>query len=276
MSYLDYEESAQDGTPVLLYEFIQGATTWRFCSISEDISRSGSLWSPLAILPGKFVASQDDPRAAITIKIPRTCALAMSFLGVVTDSETTVTIFRTHYSDPDQEVVTYWSGVVAATPVDGNVMELSCESLLSTIHQQGLQIPYSRTCPYGFGTVGRCNVDTEALEVEALATACAGSAVTVPDAAEMDDLTWGTLRAPDGSERMILTHSGATLTLMWPIRTLPSAIAGTPGGAPVILTPGCDHSFTMCRDRYNNAGCYGGEMGIPAQNPMAAILPILE
>jgi uncharacterized phage protein (TIGR02218 family) len=148
-------------------------------------------------------------------------------------------------------------------------MSVDCESILSAMERNALSDVYTRECPYVLGGDG-CNVDLESYASSGTASSVVGPVVTAAFTSGLANLAWGTLKAPDGSQQMILTHEGTVLTLMWPLKSLVS-------GMTVTVYPGCDRSIKMCRDVYSNLGCYGGCPGIPgeANNPMKSYFPVM-
>jgi hypothetical protein len=264
VSYAGQEASVQDAMPVLLFQFIQGVTTYRYCNLAAAITRSGQSWLPAVIVPGNFSHAGDIPKDPLSLRLPRDNALAATFLGYAPDVITTLTVFRTNYDDT--EVVTYWKGRVAHGSATGDIVTLTCESLYAALRRMGLYPVYQRPCRralYGPG----CNVVREDHDHVELCSAVAGAVVTIPGGSELADLTGGTLLY-DGTERMILVHDGDTITLMQPIKALILALVANPGGVNVTLYDGCDHTADTCRDVFNNLGNYGGFLGIPDRNPM--------
>lgn len=67
------------------------------------------------------------------------------------------------------------------------------------------------------------------------------------------------LETNDGA-RMIVGHTGINITLVSPMPSL------VPGQA-VRLYAGCDHSTTVCKNRFDNLANYGGFPWIPGKNP---------
>lgn len=60
--------------------------------------------------------------------------------------------------------------------------------------------------------------------------------------------------------RFISDHTDAALTVT-------SAVGTLPGGTPVKIYPGCDHTLATCNTKFANAINYGGMPYIPTKNP---------
>jgi uncharacterized phage protein (TIGR02218 family) len=264
MTYSAKELSVEESSPVYLVQFIQGATTWRYTTIAESISRSGSTWYPSALQLGKFACTGEIPKDALTVKLPVTDSVAQTFLGYPPEVMTSVTVFRTHYDDAD--VLCYWKGRVSGFSITGGVLALTCEPIFSSLKRMGLRPVYQKCCRHALFGAG-CNVDPDNFAHSVTATVVLGSVVTVPDAAALD-LTGGTLMTANGTIRMIVAQNGADLTLM-------RAIKGLAPGA-VTVYDGCAHDIDACRDKFHNLGNYGGFPGIPTKNPMGVSLTVVD
>ncbi|MBK7804300.1 MAG: phage BR0599 family protein [Chloracidobacterium sp.] len=52
MTYAAYETSASDGQPLELYEFLDGATAYRYTSADGDVSYGGNTYAAVPIARG--------------------------------------------------------------------------------------------------------------------------------------------------------------------------------------------------------------------------------
>jgi uncharacterized phage protein (TIGR02218 family) len=181
-------------------------------------------------------------------------------------------VYRTHYDDA--EVLCAWKGRVDSVTTSGAIMTLNCEPIFSSLRRLGIRPCYQKTCRHALFGRG-CNVDPDDYEEAGTVTAIAGNVLTVTEGSELDDMTGGTLTAPDGTTRMILAHSGDSITIMRPIKSLIAALIATPAGVAVSIFPGCEHNMEDCRDKFGNLGNYGGHQ-IPRVNPMSQTLTMLE
>lgn len=260
MSYASKEASAQDSAPIMLFEFVQGSTSYFLTSAATAITVDGHTWTPTALVCGPIVQSGEQPKDTLQVKIPISHALAATFLGYTPDVITTLTVWRTHYDDAG--IIMYWKGRVVNTAITGNVMNLECAPWWSSAI--GLRELYTRTCRHALFGAG-CRLASTSFDTVASATAATGPAITIPDAAALDSLLGGTLKAPDGTIRMIVKHSGATVTLNRWIKSLNVAIAIAP--TDVTVYPGCDKSPDTCHSKFANLANFGGWY-IQTGNPM--------
>jgi uncharacterized phage protein (TIGR02218 family) len=265
MSYDSKELSVQDSAPVMLYQFAQDETVFRYTSAASAITRLTYSWTPAALAVSNFVFTGEMPRDAISIKLPRDNALAVTFLGYSPDAVTTVTIYRTHADDTDTQV--YWKGRVSSAVVSRNEVTLDCEAIFSSLRRIGLRESYQRTCRHALFGSG-CYVLASDWDQTATVTAIVGNVLTVTEADGMDDIVGGTFEAPDGTIRMITAHEGTSVTLLRPIRSLVTELEENPTGFEAIIRRGCDHSIGTCQTVFDNAGNFGGFPGLPGSNPM--------
>jgi uncharacterized phage protein (TIGR02218 family) len=248
----------------MLVQLVQGATTYRYTTISTPITRATYVWTPEAIVLGTVSSSGEIPKDTLTIKLPKTNACAATFVGYVPDVVTTVTVFRSNYDDT--EVVTYWKGRVLSTTVSAGVVTLTCEPIFSSLKRLGLRPVYSRTCRHVLFGRG-CNVSSTDWDHVGTCTAVNGAVVTVTDAHDLPDLTGGTL-VYGGVTRTIVVHDGDDLTLMRSNRAIALGLVATPAGVSVTMYEGCNRTLVTCRDKFGNLGNFGGFPGLPSTNPM--------
>lgn len=266
MSYGALDTSEQDGQPVLLFLFLQGAYAWYYCTGSSDVVYDGHTYSHTPILPGSFAKTGDVPKDTLEIQLPVTNPFASSFLVYPPDEVTTVTVRRIHYGDLDGQAVVIWKGRILSHSAAQGTITLACESVFVSLRRSGLRQTYQRLCRHRHGSLG-CNVDRDLYSAEYTVTALSGVTVTFSSALT-EDYTGGTLLASDGTQRMITAVGTNTVTLMRPVKALVDSLIAHPTGFAVTLFQGCDRSTAMCKDRYGNIGNHGGFPGIPWINPM--------
>lgn len=279
MTYPAIESSRQSGRPVFLYRMVQGSLVWLFTTAARVIEFGGEDYKPSSVSSTELKQSSEMAKDGIRLTFPRTDEFASQFLGYSPDLVTTVTVFRLHTSDPDSEAIVYWKGRVASSKAAGARIELECESIFTSLRRPGLRARYQRSCRHALYGRG-CRLDPEAFAVPGTLTAISANAVTVtvPEAATYED-GWffgGMLRASDGALRLIVGHSGSTITLSRPLARLAQDLAlagygndyGNQYGSPVCkLYPGCDHSTATCLGKFDNLDNHGGFPFIPLKNP---------
>ena len=278
MTFEAFEQSARQGRPVELFEFVQGAQTWRFTSYDEDYSWNGHMWAAETIGRGRISQSGKADQAGMSLKFPRSNPLAAAFLSGLVEQVTSLTVRRGHLGDPDEEFTVSWKGRVVGGQGDGPEITLSCESAFTSLRRQGLRRRWQRNCPHALYGRG-CKLDKASFAEGPFAVSgISGLTVSVPDAALRPDgwYTGGMLEAED-SLRFILAHAGNQLVLSRPFIALADAVAAAGwdrawdqqwSGAPVVLYPGCDRTETTCNSKFANGLNFGGWRYIPRKNPM--------
>lgn len=275
MSYDSVELSEQSALSVMLFQFVQGSTTYYYTNAAQAISRNGSSWIPVAVKCGRIKYVGEVPKDALGVELPYDNPLAATFLGAP-DFVTWLTVFRAHHVDTATRAV--WMGRVVSSVFNDKIAQLSCESLFTSLQRRVAHRVYQRTCPHVFGEVGTCNFPIASVTSSLTATAIAGVLVTVPDAAALTKIEGGTLTY-GGVRRMILKHEGTTLTLMRAMPNLALALSGHPEGVSVDVAESCsqepDDPDRGCRAR-GNMGNYGGWLGIPLHNPFGANIMVMD
>lgn len=277
MTYNAREDSVQSGSPVFLFQFVQGVLSWRYTSTAFPVNALGFTWTPTHLAPGNTSQSGDMTKDTMSLKFARDQEFARTFLGYTPDQVTTVTIYRGHINDPDGQFIAYWKGRVASFKATGDQVSIECEPIFTSLRRPGLRARWQRSCRFALYHRG-CGLDPEQFGVDGMCTAVDGVKIVVPEAATQPDgwFTGGMLKSPDGVLRYIVRHSGQNLELIRPVDSLTKAVAGGGygmaygewyGGPGVRLYPGCDHSRGTCKDKFNNLDNYGGFPWIPSKNP---------
>lgn len=263
MTYATYENSVQRGTPVELYEFVQGTQRWNYASCAEPVIRLGQTFRPSSIKRDRIKQSTDVFKNGVRLTFPRDDEFAGQFLGFSPENVTAVTILRGHQDDPDNQFQVYWKGRVLSVRATESQVELECEPIYTSIRRPGLRAKFEYGCRhvlYGRG----CGVNRELYRHDGTVLSLSASLnVEVTGVAGMYPdgyFTGGILVAPDGASRFIVAHAGGVVTLSRPIRSLG-------GGQAVRLYPGCDHLRTTCNIKFNNLDNFGGFPWIPSRNP---------
>lgn len=262
MTYSTYENSSELGTPVELYEFIQGIQRWNYISGASPIVRLGQTYTPKPVRRDRIKQTNDIFKDSLKVTFPRDDPFASQFLGFAPEEVTTLTVLRGHYGDPDEEFIVYWKGRVVGVKASGNEINVECESVFTSIRRPGLRARFEYSCRHTlYGA--RCGVNSEAYKHEGIITALSGALnVSVAGASLMPNgyYTGGLLVASNGGSRFLVGHTGDTITLNRPL-------SGLAGGQLVAIYPGCDHLRTTCDTKFVNLDNFGGFPFIPQRNP---------
>jgi hypothetical protein len=258
LTYLAKDESIQDSSPVLLYEFKRDPLIWRYAALPLDFVSQGHTWASATISPGKFSFSDEQLKAGLTIRLPITNPFAATFLGGSPEKVTTLTVFRTNYDDTG--FIVYWKGMVLSTSASVGILTLSCESVFSSLQRVGPRGVYSRQCQHSFGGLD-CNVDLSPLAKSGSVTAVSRTFITVEIIpGPSGSMVGGVMKAPDGTMRTIVDQSDS-----WHY-VVSHKFQSLAVGNTAIVYPPCGHSIGDCVAN-NNVGNYGGEQHIPGINP---------
>lgn len=265
MTFLSKELGIATGRPVHLIELTQGPQTWRYTSTPYSLVRLGETWMPTPWLFSSITQSNEMAKDSLQLKFPLSHPFASTFLGYATpDLVTTLTLFRGHEDDTDEEFITYWKGRVLSFTSSGKDISLECEPVFTSLKRPGLRARYQRNCRHALYGRG-CNLTASSFQVSGTLDGVSGKVLTVNAASASPSgyYTGGMIETPDGFLRYIADHTGSTISLMRLAKNLPAQINGS-----VLLFPGCDHTLYHCGNRFNNVLNFGGFPWIPTRNPL--------
>lgn len=278
MTYQLRNESVQDGDPVYRFVFVMGSTTYAYTTENYIVADSNYTYNPAPIKTGEFSQTGEMAKDPLSIELPRDHELAILFLGGVPEQITTITVYRGHVGDTDEEFQTYWKGRVAGASA-GETVRLDCENVFTSLRRPGLRARYQYSCRHALYQSG-CTLTASDWGVSATITAVSSFDVTVDildsdvvdsNYADSDYFVGGYLETNDGLTRYITAQSGTTLTLIRPLASLNDDVGDSVGGAEVTLYPGCAKTRAVCKDKFNNLNNFGGFPFIPGEtnNPFS-------
>lgn len=265
MTFASFENSKHNGRPVELFEFRYGDTpgdVLTFTGADETIVVAGSEYIPLSIEYDGF--SEDgnpDDGESITLEMPRNNPLADLYRFSPPEKTVTVKIKRVHRNDPDEQVLTVWSGRVIGASWEFPTMRVSCERMSTSLQRTGLRARYQRQCRHvHYGD--DCGLLKDDFRVETTVVDVVDQLKVVsPDALLVESGYFnGGILEFEGTMRLIVWHQGDTVKMSRPIN-------GLSVDSIIRLYPGCDRLPATCRDKFSNIENYGGFDFIPGIGP---------
>ena len=256
MSFATWIAAVSGKRTVWLYEItVDGTTT--YLSRGRDYTLSAQLYTGTHASNSKIVVTQDAQKAEVVLVFARTDALAIAIRDNDT-SDVLVKIKRGFAEDPDQEFRTEFQGRVVGTKPGLAWISIQCENEFTTFRRSGGAAVMQRPCRHALYH-GGCGLDIADFNTAGTATAYAGSAVTVTEAASQSDgyYNGGILTFSTFPPQMIVAHVGTALTMLGPVGGLAEEIAASTTAA-VSIAPGCNRSTGDCFTKFSNIENYGG------------------
>ena len=265
MTYNAVESSTSNASVIELYQFTIGTESHRFTSTEHAISNSMGVFKPSNIKRSRIKQTQNMHKDGITLTVPVGFELSKVLLNPLMDDAINVSVFRGHTTDPDNQFVAYWLGrIVGCTAGDASI-EISCESVFTSIKRPGLRAVFEINCRRAIYST-ECGVSLSEFLAPATVTAINGSTIefTPVNPVPSGYFIGGILKLFDGTTRFIANHVGDTLTLFQPVNGLLPTHT-------IHLFPGCNRSMDHCKNRFNNLDNFGGFPYIPIVNPFSPI-----
>lgn len=271
MTYETVELSAQDGSPVRLYEFRRGQIYYRYTSAERDIVWDSKTWATVAggIVDGGVSASGSSEQDRLAITAPWDLDVVDLYRGTPPSDPVTLTLRRLHLTDTDAEAAVVWVGVVTeCSRSQPGKAELRCEAILYQLQKTGLRLAYGRSCPHILYD-DNCRVVKSSFAV----SATVGSLTTTEVVSSTFDshpdgyfnggfIEWDLDLLGTKERRPIDTHIGSTLTLL-------GLTDGMAVGLAVTAYPGCKRDVATCSGTFSNLANYGGFPHLPGKDPLA-------
>jgi uncharacterized phage protein (TIGR02218 family) len=265
-------EIGKAGRPVCLYEFVWGATTYRYTSADRIVEWGVDefdvplQWHPKAISDSGFTQGQD--QQDFTVTLPRNLPIVDLFRSTPPSTPILLTCRRFHKDDVDEEAVVYWVGTVGnirgKTDIESEVLGLP---ISRTLRRTGLRCSWRTGCIHALYGPG-CNVDKELFKAVTTITALTGTTVDVASFGTFAGaqyaggyLEWEASAEGTLDRRPIESYNGGmTLGLL---TTTDRLIVGQ----AVTIYIGCDLTPTMCDGTFGNLANHGGFEFMPKKSP---------
>jgi len=264
MSY-DAQEQA-NSRPYELFLFVASGTRYALTSADAPISftvpadSSPTTFTPDTLLRAFIEESQEVTSSQCKITVPKDHVLAQLFIGSLPAAPVAITIWGSHWGDPDTQLA-FGGRIASATfPRNGGNCEMTCVTDAYLLQQKIPAALYQPQCIYVFGDPNTCTVPIASYTYSGTISAISGNLITVPGLAGLPrTLQAGYLR--HGNDlRMIVDDDGAgNLTLFY---GLPSMQVGD----AVTAVAGCDRTYATCASFSNAVNFFGFDL-VPALNP---------
>ncbi|MCU0988044.1 MAG: DUF2163 domain-containing protein [Xanthomonadales bacterium] len=262
MTFAAVETSVQSGRPVEIYEFLNGATYYRYTSADGDVVYGGNTYTAVPISRNAVEATAETARLALKITCARTLGVLDLFSLLPPDDIVAVTVRRLHAGDGN--AITLWLGRVLNVTWSLAAAEIHCESVYTSLKRVGLRRMYQKQCPhvvYGPG----CALVRATWKATKTVSTITGAAITTSSLGVADGyyaggyLEWERA-AGHFDRRSIRSQVGNVVTVSF-------QIPGLSVSDIVYLYPGCDHTLATCESKFANRLNYGGMPYFPDLNP---------
>ena len=265
MTYATVEASVQTGRPVELYEFLDGATAYRYTSADGDVSYGGNTYTAVPIARGAVEATSEVARLALEITCTRDLSVLDLFAVAPPEQVVLITLRRLHAGDG--EAVIMWMGRILNVTLNNSAAEIHCESVYTSLKRTGLRRLYQKICPhvvYGTG----CGLTRATYKATKTVSTVSGTTITVGSIGVADGYYAGGYLEWTSSgvihRRSVQSQTGGAIVISFPI-------PGITTSASVDLYPGCDHTLSTCAVKFSNSPNYGGMPFFPQKNPFGGV-----
>lgn len=271
MSYAIEESSAENGSPVELYDFVYSGQSIYLTSGDAPITHLGNTYTPAAFERAKIEGSSNVDKASLEVKVSKDSTVAAIFKDGPPSEVVYMTIWGVHLTDTDAQFVTIWRGRLIDCNWEPDSATLTAENVFSSLLRSGIGPRFSVQCKVALYSK-RCGIAKEDRKIVTTVSAIAGVNLTLAlGGAHPDDwfggglISWVNSVYGNTEWRAIRSSEGATGVI-----TLPNNPPGLSVSQAVSVYPGCDHSLSTCDTKFGNAENYRGEPYIPLLNPFGA------
>lgn len=267
--YTDTEISVHSGSPVEVYKFTGTFQNYYYTSAELAVTVNGQEYIPAEIeRTGVSAGTQNDDNLQIELTMPYDLQIALDYAFQISPPDLTLELLRYHEgTNPATDWITYWKGPVTSWSGAGHKVKALVPSIFSTIlrgeipsvhyHQPCNHVLYDSLCKLTAALYRQATTITS-VDENSIEVAADGYADEYLQAGEIVNTT-------KGERRLIVNNVADLLTINFPFHNAEV-------GDSVYLYVGCNHSFTMCKNKFSNSINYGGFPFVPADNPFESEL----
>lgn len=270
MAYDDYESSVEEASPVEVYEFTAGATTFYYTSAEVDTLLGVHTY--LAIEGLQRGTAEDGPdrrERDFVVDMPTSAQVAQLFLGTLPGFRVRLVVKRFHADDlPTPEVVQVFNGFVQGASFskgEGRICTLTARPEIASVGRTMPRRTFQAACNHVLYHPTTCKVDSTSPDFRASALSVASQVGTTLTVAGGISGTYadgwfnaGFVELVGGSDfRLVLSQLGNVLELLSPFVSAPSTINAYAG---------CAHDGDACFTKFDNVLNYGGFLFGPPKN----------
>jgi hypothetical protein len=250
-------ETSGRSQPYELYLFQGTGISYALTNSESTITYLGQPYTPATITRSEQEISNEVVSGQIKVFLPIDHPLVQLLIPYLPSAPIAVTIFASHYGDT--ETVVLFTGEIASARFTDEC-EITCNSAQYLLQRKIPQQLYQAPCAHIFGDAG-CGAVLSNHTYSGTVTAIdsTGTVLTIPAFASIPDSLTGGYLQRGNDYRMIVAHSGSTVTLI-------SAIAGLHAPGSISATAGCALTFAACQ-HYGRTSSFLGFDLIPTINP---------
>lgn len=279
MAFDDDEKSVSASAPIELYTFVTPTLTYRLTTFHKDIVYAANTYlATPASRSSLSITDVTDDDDALTIEVPASHALAQHYSNGVPPREVLVTLVR--YQQVSGVGIQLWDGHVSSVAFRDRMASFRVPSTIAdALATDCPGVLAQRWCNHVLYDA-RCGIAEASFDLATTIAAIStdGRTITLNAATPGATLNvpWARhgyiLHNASGERRTIADATSTTVLLLhveFPRQSL------TVGDA-VTIQAGCDHSVTMCRDKFANVINFGGHPNLPESNPFYISLATLK
>jgi len=268
MTYETLELSTDDSRPVEYVAITYESLAFRYTTADVPLGLDGHTYIPVAGAVSNIESADEPTKSSCSITLPRVDAVGDLFRIQPPSGIVTVTIWRDHYLDGDVQVV--FKGRVVNADWRGPLIQLKCESAVTSLLRGALRRRFSNQCPHALydQELGSCRVNRAGYTDIGVATSWSGRLV-VTSGLPGRPTGWysgGMLQWVDATtgvtEKRMIANSNIDGTLVLTMNPF-----SLPPGAAISVIAGCDHLLDTCHSKFNNSDNFGGTPFVPIRNP---------
>lgn len=262
------------GEPIHLFVAQRQTKVWRFNSTSEDLVIGGETYLGAQMERDDIRVTVEQAKDKLSIRcafirdpnatdLPVTQEFGSQWWPYIPSSPVMITCLSAHHDE--DEVVFDFSGQIMQPKFTDTQLELICEPTDGRTKNRNQGAKWQRSCWKSVYSTGIRGCNLAPINYDATLTAASGLTLTAPEFASATfNLAGGSLMWTNGDglteRRMIMTHSGSTITVLY----------GAPDLAvdlEVVARPNCPRTWAACEARGNLIN-YGGAIYKPSKDPL--------
>ena len=267
MSYLTYDQSAQDSQPEELYdfEFLGDNSHYRVTSAAYPVTFESNVYTPIPIQRTGINITNELSKNNLTITFARNVAYFKAMIAGAATYRTQVVLYSLQ---PDGSYQQKWAGTLKNTSLKDSLIEVVCVPVSVSSKRPTLHRKFQVTCPH---TLYDYNCGVMATSFDAAGTIDSISGLVVTSTTfglQVNGYYTGGYIKVGNEMKTIVKHVGNDIT------TLDSFVSASASDSFEVFA-GCDHTIATCAAKFSNELNFGGFPWIPSDDDLTKGKPFI-
>lgn len=264
--YNDFNKSVENSSPIELYIFQLGTSSFHYTSAEVNYSLFGITYKSISGLKNKGITDgQEANKNDVTVIVPIDLEIPQYLIEFIPSFEISVTINELERHDPDQEIIQKFKGIYQSYKYKYPEFSMKFSPFDADLKKQTMRYTFGPICQHTQYD-NQCGLDRAVFAFQSEVFSITGLQVEINSTMTLDTYYGGyiEIQGSNGPERAWIIEQIDSTNL-----EIDRKIPALQNGAAITIYPSCRGDFDRCRDPalFNNQSKFFGGVHANKVNP---------